>query len=90
MNFVDLLFNKWYNITKLIKMKGETYMDKKFVKPREAAEILGVSRHTIYFWVRQGKLRAYQTPGGRMMISVDELKGLYKKKEVERDEKDQY
>lgn len=60
-------------------------MDKKFLKPREAAKMLGVSRHTVYAWIRKGKLKAYKTPGGRMMVSREEVENLFK--EVDRDEK---
>jgi len=71
-----------YNIT---KKKGGKSMDKKFLKPREAAKMLGVSRHTVYAWIRKGKLKAYKTPGGRMMVSREEVENLFK--EVDRDEK---
>ena len=30
----------------------------------EAAEKLGISRETLKNWTRQGKLTAYQSPGG--------------------------
>lgn len=60
-----------------------------YIKPKEAADILGVSRFTIYRWIRQRKLTGYKTPGGRLMVSTEEIEKLYKK-EVEEDEKNKH
>jgi len=59
-----------------------------YVKPKEAADMLGVSRFTIYRWIRQGKLKGYKTPGDRLMVSVEEIKNLYE--EVDKGEKNKH
>jgi len=45
----------------------------KFLSVPEAARICGVSRNTVYMWVRQGKLGAYQTPGRTNLIRPSDL-----------------
>ena len=45
----------------------------KFLSVPEAAKICGVSRNTVYAWVRQGKLGAYQTPGRTNLIRPSDL-----------------
>lgn len=42
----------------------------------EAAKLCGVSRNTLYTWVRKGKLPAYQTPGRTNMIRPSDLVGF--------------
>ena len=44
-----------------------------FLSVPEAAKICGVSRNTVYAWVRQGKLGAYQTPGKTNLIRPSDL-----------------
>lgn len=51
-----------------------------YIKPREAAKRLGVTRHTIYRWIREGKLRSYATPGDRIMVSEDDIDGLFRER----------
>ncbi|MFT7511193.1 MAG: excisionase family DNA binding protein [Candidatus Omnitrophota bacterium] len=45
----------------------------KFLSVPEAAKVCGVSRNTVYMWVRQGKLGAYQTPGRTNLIRPSDL-----------------
>lgn len=45
----------------------------RFLSVPEAAKICGVSRNTVYAWVRQGKLGAYQTPGRTNLIRPSDL-----------------
>jgi len=45
----------------------------KFLSVPEAAKICGVSRNTLYSWVRQGKLSAYKTPGRTNLIRPSDL-----------------
>lgn len=45
----------------------------KFLSVPESARICGVSRNTVYAWVRQGKLGAYQTPGRTNLIRPSDL-----------------
>jgi excisionase family DNA binding protein len=39
----------------------------------EAAKLCGVSRNTLFTWVRKGKLSAYQTPGRTNLIRPSDL-----------------
>ncbi len=39
----------------------------------DAAKLCGVSRNTLYTWVRKGKLSAYQTPGRTNLIRPSDL-----------------
>lgn len=45
----------------------------KFLSVPDSAKICGVSRNTVYMWVRQGKLGAYQTPGKTNLIRPGDL-----------------
>src|SRR5258705_13853864 len=40
-----------------------------------AAELLGVSRRTIYNWIRENRLRTVRTPGGSQRVLIDSLGG---------------
>lgn len=44
-----------------------------FLSVPEAARLCGVSRNTLYTWVRKGKLGAYQTPGRTNLIRPSDL-----------------
>ena len=48
-------------------------MAQSLLKPREAAQILGVSYPTLKQWVYKGKLRTVKTPGGHHRIAQSEL-----------------
>lgn len=48
------------------------------VSIEQAAQLLGVSRRTVYYRIRDGRLRTIRTIGGSqrvLMDSVDELRG---------------
>jgi excisionase family DNA binding protein len=45
----------------------------RFLSVPEAAKICGVSRNTLYSWVRQEKLSAYKTPGRTNLIRPTDL-----------------
>ena len=50
------------------------------VSIEQAAQILGVSRRTVYYRIRDGRLRTIRTLGGSqrvLMDSVDEMKGAH-------------
>ena len=55
------------------KRAGGDIAQPKFLSVPEAAKICGVSRNTVYAWVRQGKLGAYQTPGRTNLIRPSDL-----------------
>ena len=45
----------------------------RFLTIKETAEMMRVSRQTIYGWINKGKLRPVKTPGGRFRIPEDQL-----------------
>ena len=50
------------------------------VSIEQAAQILGVSRRTVYYRIRDGRLRTIRTLGGSqrvLMDSVDEMKASH-------------
>ncbi len=44
-----------------------------FLSVPEAAKLCGVSRNTVFTWVKKGKLHAYQTPGRTNLIRPADL-----------------
>ena len=50
------------------------------VSIEQAAQILGVSRRTVYYRIRDGRLRTIRTIGGSQRVlldSVEELRGAH-------------
>ena len=45
----------------------------------EAAERLGVHSKTVTVWAREGRLRAYLTPGGHRRFRVEDVDALLKR-----------
>lgn len=45
----------------------------RFLSVPDAGKICGVSRNTVYMWVKNGKLKAYQTPGRTNLIRPCDL-----------------
>ncbi len=43
------------------------------LKPREAAQILGISYPTLKQWIYKGKLRTVKTPGGHHRVPESEI-----------------
>ncbi|WP_293154191.1 helix-turn-helix domain-containing protein [Okeania sp. SIO2C9] len=43
----------------------------KFVKPREAAEILGVDVRTLVKWEQSGQINAIKTPSGQRRYDIE-------------------
>lgn len=50
--------------------------EKTFCKPKEIAEHFGVTLVTVRRWVKTGKLRARQTPGGHSRIYTDHFREM--------------
>lgn len=44
-----------------------------YLSPREAAQLLGVSRASIYRWLHQAGLRGYRLPSGKLVIARRDL-----------------
>ena len=53
-------------------------MEKKerMLRSGEVAEILGVDRHTVVKWIKEGKIRAIKLPSGRYRIPESEVKKI--------------
>jgi excisionase family DNA binding protein len=50
------------------------------VSIEQAAQLLGVSRRTVYYRIRDGRLRTIRTLGGSQRVlvdSVEEMRGTY-------------
>ncbi|WP_293089450.1 MerR family DNA-binding transcriptional regulator [Okeania sp. SIO3B5] len=47
----------------------------KFVKPREASEILGVDVRTLVKWEQSGQINAIKTPSGQRCYDIDRKNG---------------
>ena len=42
----------------------------------DAAELLGVSRRTVYYRIREGRLRTVRTRGGSQRVLIDSIQEL--------------
>ena len=48
----------------------------KSVFVEEAAQMLGVSRRTVYYRIREGRLQTVRTPNGTRRVLVDSIEAL--------------
>ena len=48
----------------------------RMMRSGEVAEILGVSRHTVVKWIKEGRIRAIRLPSGRYRIPESEVKKI--------------
>ncbi len=48
----------------------------RMLRSGEVAEILGVDRHTVVKWIKEGKIRAIKLPSGRYRIPESEVKKI--------------
>src|SRR6476619_3564022 len=46
-----------------------------------AAELLGVSRRTVYYRIRDGRLRTIRTPGGSQRVLVESIQALLREEQ---------
>jgi len=69
------------NMGRKKKKKAKEYAVEKpdFLTAPEVAKICGVTRNTVYLWVRKDKLSAYTTPGKTNFIRPSELVGFMQK-----------
>jgi len=53
-------------------------MEKKerMLRSGEVAELLGVDRHTVVKWIKEGKIRAVKLPSGRYRIPESEVRKI--------------
>ncbi|QXJ30785.1 IS607 family transposase [Saccharolobus shibatae] len=56
----------------------------RLMRPREACQLLGISYSTLLRWIREGKIRAVMTEGGKYRIPYSEIKKYLEKKEETR------
>ena len=42
-----------------------------------AGEILGISRRTLYYWIRDGRLRTVRTQMGSQRVLLDSLRSCW-------------
>jgi excisionase family DNA binding protein len=52
----------------------------KFLAPREAAKVLGISYPTLKQWIYAGKLKSHKTPGGHHRVPESEIDRLFPQK----------
>ncbi len=48
----------------------------RMLRSGEVAEILGVDRHTVVKWIKEGKIRAVKLPSGRYRIPESEVRKI--------------
>jgi len=48
----------------------------RMLRSGEVAEILGVDRHTVVKWIKEGKIKAVKLPSGRYRIPESEVKKI--------------
>lgn len=53
----------------------------RLLRTGEVAEMLGVDRHTVIRWVREGKIRAIRLPSGRHRIPESEVRKILERSE---------
>ncbi|MFN4226979.1 MAG: response regulator [Candidatus Ratteibacteria bacterium] len=58
-------------------------MEKRFYTTGQLSKILGVSRVTVYKWVKNKKIEGFRSPGGRWIISKEVVERLFKDKNLE-------
>ncbi|MHA1710737.1 MAG: MerR family transcriptional regulator [Candidatus Freyarchaeota archaeon] len=48
----------------------------RMLRSGEVAELLGVDRHTVVKWIKEGKIRAVRFPSGRYRIPEGEVRKI--------------
>jgi len=48
----------------------------RMLRSGEVAEVLGVDRHTVVKWIKEGRIRAIRLPSGRYRIPESEVKKI--------------
>ncbi|MEI6670291.1 MAG: helix-turn-helix domain-containing protein [Acidobacteriota bacterium] len=43
----------------------------------QAGQILGISRRTLYYWIRDGRLRTVRTPMGSQRVLMESVKASW-------------
>jgi excisionase family DNA binding protein len=63
-------------------------MEKKFYTTGELGKIIGVSRVTVYKWIKNKKIEGVRLPGGRWIILKKEAEKIIKERNLEAIEKE--
>ena len=53
----------------------------RLLRPKEACQLLGISYSTLLRWIREGKIRAVTTEGGKYRIPYSEIKKYLERRE---------
>jgi excisionase family DNA binding protein len=48
----------------------------KSVFVEDAAQLLGISRRTVYYRIREGRLRTVRTPGGSQRVLLESIEAM--------------
>jgi len=56
----------------------------RLLRPKEACQLLGISYSTLLRWIREGKIRAVMTEGGKYRIPYSEIKKYFERREETR------
>ncbi|MBB5254232.1 IS607 family transposase [Sulfurisphaera ohwakuensis] len=56
----------------------------RLLRPKEACQLLGISYSTLLRWIREGKIRAVMTEGGKYRIPYSEVKKYLERREETR------
>jgi excisionase family DNA binding protein len=63
-------------------------MEKKFYTTGEFGKIIGVSRVTVYKWIKNKKIEGIRLPGGRWIILKKEAEKIIKEKKLNKKERE--
>jgi excisionase family DNA binding protein len=56
----------------------------RLLRPKEACQLLGISYSTLLRWIREGKIRAVTTEGGKYRVPYSEIKKYLERREETR------
>ena len=44
---------------------------------QRAAQVLGISRRTLYYWIRDGRLQTFRTPMGSQRVLAESIRSNF-------------
>ena len=53
------------------------------IKIKKLYEALGISRQTVYNWIKQGKLETVKSPGGQLFVTQETFDNITKNNCIE-------
>ena len=57
----------------MVNLPSEQHVAREFLSVREACTRVQVSKRTMYYWLKAGKVEAVRTASGRVRIFADSL-----------------